>query len=176
MKTIHPAPLPRSSSLRLYNLIFPLFFFFVVPITWIWPLFIFGNLAIDCAVLCFCLKLFNPRNWKQGFKKTWWKVWLLGYLGDVLGCVILFAIGFIPYSETLYPIEMAVYYNPWSHPVGLLLVCLTIILAGFALYFLDSRLALRKSGLSVKGRRKAALIISIATAPYVLLIPTSLFF
>lgn len=63
---------------------------------------------------------------------------------------------------------MAVYYNPWSHPVGLLLVCLTIILAGFALYFLDSRLALRKSGLSVKGRRKAALIISIATAPYVL--------
>lgn len=158
---------------RLYNIIFPLFFFFFIPFSYIWLAVVFGNLIIDCLILALCLKAVRPQKWKSSFRKCWWRIWLCGYGCDLIGTLFLLAIYLIPAptDQALFAIQNAIAYNPWSSVAALLCVCLAILIAGVAIYYFDSRILSKRTSLPVSACRRISLILAILTAPYLMLLP-----
>lgn len=170
-----------QSGIRLYNMIFPLFFFLVFPFSWLWFLVIFGNLIIDTAVVSFCLRKEKPALRKQVIKKSWWKVWGLGYLSDFLGCFVLFVL--IEVADFLVPFSLAwnefvngVFYNPWGNIFSLLFIIVILFLIGLIIYGFNVRFSFRKTRLKKSQIRKISRALAICTTPYVLLIPMTLFY
>lgn len=169
-----------NSKNRLYNMIFPLFFLFLYPFTWVWLLVIFGNLAIDTLVVYFCLRKVKKEVRRQVIRKSWYKVWGFGYLSDVLGFIILIAIIYgmdflLPFSLKLNAFENAVMYNPWESFPALLFVFMILLLTGWMIYRFNVRFSFSKTNLKKQQIRKIALALAVFTTPYVLLFPLSLF-
>jgi len=68
---------------RLNNVFFPVWLLFLFP-----PLILVSllvNFLVDSAVIIFGLRGIGVTDWKPIYKATWWKVWLLGFLADIIG-------------------------------------------------------------------------------------------
>lgn len=78
--------------MKTYNVIFPIWFLLFFPPVILITL--FGNYVIDSIVLIVCFYLFkisnSQINLKTFYKKSILKVWLYGFLADILGALILF--------------------------------------------------------------------------------------
>ena len=165
---------------RMYNLIFPIFFLFLYPFTWIWVMVIFGNLAIDTLVVWWCLRKEKKTVRRQALRKSWYKVWGFGYLSDVIGFLIIIAVVYgqsflMPFTNSRLAFQNAVFYNPWENIWALLFVLAVLLLTGCLIYKFNVRFSFRKTGLRRSRIRKTALALAVLTTPYVLLFPLSLF-
>ncbi|WP_294186413.1 hypothetical protein [uncultured Clostridium sp.] len=62
-----------KSSIKFYNLIFPIWLIWLFPLTWI--IILPGNFIIDSLVLLITLKVLNINEKKNVYKKAILKVW-----------------------------------------------------------------------------------------------------
>ena len=69
----------------------------------------------------------------------------------------------------------ALRWNPFDNTVALLWTVLSIVISGICIYIFDSKFAFNKTDLSEKHKKLISLMMTIFTAPYVMLIPTCLF-
>ena len=60
-------------SVTLYNVMFPIWFFFFFP-TWVWGLLLPANLGIDALVLWFGSKRLEIQNWKELREAVIWRI------------------------------------------------------------------------------------------------------
>ncbi len=161
---------------RLYNVMFPLWFLMLWPMAWLLVLPI--NFGIDSAVLliaCACMKLGDK---KQIWKKSILKIWLFGFAADLLaGAILLFATVAPTFMDQMGDwwdenIAGPISANPFSNLWALLFVLLMVALAGLVIYLLNRRFSFRRLDLPAKTAHRLSLTLAIATAPYVLLVPT----
>lgn len=151
----------KKRSVRLYNVLFPIWFFYFFPTVWL--LILPVNFLVDSLVLWLSAK-------RQGIedKMTLWKkhilpVWGIGFLSDLVGAGLIYLIYMI-----LAPFPLI---NLHLFPGTTLLSIPGVILAGYLIYYLNKKLAFRKSSLDPAAIHKLCLHLAIFTAPYTMLIP-----
>ena len=148
-------------SVRLYNVMFPIWFFFFFPSVWL--LILPVNFLVDSLVV-----LLSAKRQKLETPKALWKqhilpVWGIGFLSDLMGAGLTFGL-YLLFGDLL---DLNVHLFP-----GATLISIPgTILAGVLIYFLNRKLTFRKSQLDPVAIHKLCLHLAIFTAPYTMLIP-----
>ena len=155
----------KDNSIRLYNVMFPIWFFFFFPIAWL--LILPVNFGVDSLVLMLSARKQQVEDRKALWKKHILPVWGIGFLSDLIGAALLFPI-FLLIGES--PLVDG-FLNPVLFPGATITAIPGVILAGFMIYFLNKKLTFRKSTLDAAVIHKLCLHLAIFTAPYTMLIP-----
>lgn len=170
-----------KKGVKLYNVIFPLWLLWLIPITWLVVL--PANFLIDLAVVVLTLKFLQVPDIKKITKKVILKVWALGFIADFIGTAAMFMANIIEFDyqtnlgKWWYEnITNAVYYNPFDNIYALIWVTVCVVLTAYCIYFLNYKISLRKTELNHDLRKKLALSLAIFTASYLFYLPTAWFF
>lgn len=171
----------KNNNVKLYNLIFPIWILWLMPITWIVVL--PANYLIDLLVVTLTLKLLKVQDIKQHVKPVILKVWIFGFVADFIGTAAMFMSGVINFNyETelgkwwYTNIANAVSYNPFTSIYSVLWVTACVIITGFFIYVFNYRICLKKSSLDTVQKKKLSLSLAIFTAPYLFYLPTTWFY
>lgn len=166
---------------KLYNVLFPLWFLLLVPISWL--IVIPANFVIDLLALLLAMKLLRMPDIGKNLKSAVLKSWLAGFAADLVGGGAMFlsvlAGEFLPgpvRSWVYHNITEAVMVNPFSSVGGFLWTAGCVALAGGIIYLLNLKFCLKKTTLSLAQKRKLALAMALVTAPYLFFVPTVLLY
>ena len=77
----------QNKPVRLYNVLFPLWFLMIFPVTWL--IVLPGNFLIDSLVLIISLRVLKIAEWKSWYKRHILKVFGFGLLADAIGAAFL---------------------------------------------------------------------------------------
>ena len=165
----------RSKSVRLYNVLFPIWFLMYLFPSWLPPVMLVFNFAFDTLVLALAAR------WQKigGIRKLWrqsiLRLWLLGFAADILGALLNLGIYFGimaladlggVWAEALYG-----FWHPLNFPGSTVFAIPGAALAGLLIYWFNRRLSFRRTGLPAQTIHKLCLALAVATAPYTMLIP-----
>ncbi|SCJ60058.1 Uncharacterised protein [uncultured Clostridium sp.] len=160
-------------EVRLNNVIFPIW------MMWIFPplalLALVGNFVIDSVVILVSFAVFKVMKSTglsigQLYKKSILKVWVFGFLADIIGAVMLFVIMLA--CENNNELVSAICYNPFNNIIGFLIVVAAVLLAVVLIWIFNYYIVFNKLIQDSKVRIKIALTIAIVTMPWTYLIPT----
>jgi hypothetical protein len=164
---------------KLYNVIFPIWFLiFFPPIIF---LTLAGNFIIDSLVILVCFFSFkladSYENLETFYKKTILKVWIIGFLADILGAAILFIIGFWgDFWGMSNELISAVNYDPFSNRWAVAIIIFSMLVSATFIFLFNYRITFKNQKLEKKIRFKLALTIAIITMPWTFLLPTKWFY
>ena len=161
----------RTKEVKLYNVLFPIWFLMLYPITWL--LVIPGNFIIDSLVLLLGMYLLKIDEKKDFYKNNILKVFLFGFLADLIGSLFLLLTYAFGENEWWYEYILApVSENPYDNVYALLYTCMAVVISGVLIYVFNRFISFRKVK-EISKRRILSLILAIMTTPYLFLIPTS---
>ena len=173
----------KKNSVKLYNLIFPIWLLWVIPITWLVVL--PANFLIDLLVVVLTMKYLKVQEIKMNAKSVILKVWIFGFIADFIGTAAMFMANVIdsnfdfntPLGQWWYNnITNAVSYNPFENIYSLVWVTACVIITSCFIYLFNYKFCLKKSTLDDEHKKKLALSLAIFTAPYLFYLPTAWFF
>jgi hypothetical protein len=156
-----------KKEIKLYNIIFPIWSIFLIPIGWIVVL--PANFIIDSVVFIAALAVLRISDKKTKYRKCILRIWGYGFLADIIGAGFLFILLFFDYFGS------NIAYNPLSSPIAFIVTSIGVILAGICIYLFNYTKVLPLIDLEDHQRKKIAIIIAVLTMPYTMYIPTSLF-
>ncbi|MGB4198652.1 MAG: hypothetical protein WBJ82_06065, partial [Tepidanaerobacteraceae bacterium] len=133
-------------GIKLYNVIFPiwllLFFPPVILVT------IVGNFIIDSLVICICyfaFKLSDNLALKTFYTGSIYKVWVFGFMSDLIGAAILFTTGILGDSLGIpYEIYSAINFDPFSNPVALAIIVFAMAVSALLIFLLNYKVTFKK--------------------------------
>lgn len=151
-----------KKEIRLYNILFPVWMFFVLP-TPVWILILPANFAIDSLVLWLA-----ARHYKLGAFKLWEhsiaRIWIIGFLSDFIGAALILSLMLL--------IEgIGLSWDTFHFPGTTLLSLPGVVLAGWLIDLLNRHFAFKKCKLDAETICRLSLLLAIFTAPYAMLIP-----
>ena len=155
----------KDNSVRLYNIMFPIWFLLLFPPLWLVILPV--NFGVDSLVLMLSARKQQVEDRKALWKKHILPVWGIGFLSDILGAVLLFGLYLLIVESPL----VDTWLNPVLFPGSVITAIPGVILAGFLIYILNKKLTFRKSQLDPAVIHRLCLHLAIFTAPYTMLIP-----
>lgn len=146
-----------KKSIKIYDIVFPLWVFFLFPLTM--PIALGLNFLVDSLVLYIAARFLKLENKAFVWRKSILKIWLLGFLSDIIGALLNLALFFI-----LIPI--------FDNFLAFTLISIPgIILAGYLIYLFGKKFYFSKTNLSDEQIKKLSLTFAIFTAPYLMMIP-----
>lgn len=160
-------------EVKLNNVIFPIWMMWIFP-----PLALLalaGNFVIDSIVILAAFAIFKVVKSTgisigQLYKKSILKVWVFGFLADIVGAIMLFVIMLA--CENNNELVAAICYNPFNNIVGFLVVAAAVLLAVVLIWIFNYYIVFNKLIKDSKIRMKIVLTIAIVTMPWTYLIPT----
>lgn len=167
--------LSKKKEIKLYNVIFPIWFLLFFP-----PVIFFtliGNFIIDSIVIALCYAVFKLSaaipDLKSFYKRSILKVWLLGFAADIAGAVLLFAVGSFG-SQIGIPNKYltGINYDPYGNPASLLILVFAMLVSAALILFFNYKYTFAGQIENKKLRFKVALTIAIITMPWTFLLPT----
>ncbi|SKA79281.1 hypothetical protein SAMN05443428_10328 [Caloramator quimbayensis] len=166
-------------KIKLYNIIFPIWFLLFLPPVIIITL--IGNFTIDSLVIMACFFVFRlgniQNNLKTFYKKSILKVWIFGFLADIIGASILFLLEMVGnYLKLPNELITAIDYDPFSHPVAVVIIIFSMLIAAVFIFVFNYKFTFKKQIEDKKLRLKVAITIAIITMPWTFLLPTKLFY
>ena len=173
----------KQKQTVLYNLLLPFWILIFVP-SLLWLVLIPLNYLLDRIILRWSLGDMPDKG--LFCRKHTWKVCLVGFLGDMIGAILMVAALFLTAlpgtlsdnadgHPLLDKITYGVGFNPFSNVLSFIIVLAAIFLAGLIIYLID-KAVLKKVGLSLEQAKKSALRIALITAPYLFLFPSSILY
>lgn len=154
-----------------YNLIFPIWSIIIIP-----PLFLLtmpANFIVDSLVCLIGLWLTSGPIWKP-YKKHIFKVFLFGYLADIIGAMPLVLLSCIAgYSDKENRFIEALSYNVFTRIDTTLLMTLIIALVGWLIYYFNRKFVFKTE--DPKRAHILSLLLAIFTAPYFFYFPVDWF-
>ncbi len=170
----------NKKGITLYNIIFPIWLLLWFP-SWLWLIIIPLNYLVDRAVFTILAKKAKPELNTQFFRQNTWKLFLRGFGADFIGTLFLliptlFDIIFDFSNKSFLDFNQALSYAPFSNPLALIYTIIAIAFAGFLIYKFDKKALLKMGVFGEAEAKKIALLLAIITAPYLYLLPGSLFY
>ncbi|MFA6807953.1 MAG: hypothetical protein WCR27_03050 [Eubacteriales bacterium] len=168
-----------NTELKLFNVIFPIWLLlFFPPVIFIT---LVGNFIIDSLVILACYFMYKLANrqsidWKTFYKQSILKVWLFGFLADIIGGLILFIIGIMDSLGLNYEIVYAINYDPFSQLGAILIIILAMLVSGLLIFLFNYKITFKNQIIDKKLRFNIAVTIAIITIPWTFLIPTKLIY
>ncbi|MBZ4663578.1 MAG: hypothetical protein JG776_1293 [Caloramator sp.] len=165
-------------NVKLYNIILPLWMLMFLP-----PLIIIslvGNFVIDSLVVIGCFYAFKVAetgfNLKEFYKKHILKVWGFGFLSDFIGAFVIFLVNMFDGIFNLnWRFVGSVNFNPFESVLAVIVVLISIAVAGFFIYFFNYRFVFNKIEDRAL-RHKISLTLAIITMPWTFLIPSKIIY
>ena len=152
----------KKNNVKLYNVIFPIWLLWLLPITWI--VILPANFIIDLIVIVLTLKCLKVENIKNHAKSIIFKVWIVGFIADFIGTGVMLISNVIDFDYSTGTgkwwyenITNAVSYNPFGSAYALLWVTLSVAVTALLIYLFNYNLVLRKSRLDNGQKKKLAL-------------------
>lgn len=139
-----------------------------------------GNFIIDSLVVIGCFYayklLYAGFNLKEFYKKHILKVWGFGFLADFIGALVIFLVNTLDGIFNLnWQFVGSVNFNPFESVLALIVVLISIAVAGYFIYFFNYRYVFNK--IEDKAlRHKLSLTIAIITMPWTFLIPSKILY
>lgn len=171
----------KKKSIKLYNVIFPIWLLCLIPMTWV--IVLPANFLIDLLVVVLTMKYLKVKEIKLNAKSVILKVWIFGFIADFIGTSAMFMANVIDfnYQTSLGKwwynnITNAVSYNPFESLYAILWITTCVIITSFFIYLFNYKFCLKKSTLDDEQKKKVALSLAIFTAPYLFYLPTAWFF
>ncbi|MDD2569154.1 MAG: hypothetical protein PHN47_03180 [Clostridia bacterium] len=158
----------------LYNVFFPVWFLLIFPVSWLVVL--PANFIIDSIVLLVAGKALNLLELKNIYKSTIIKVWIFGFLADIIGAGLLFLTQTFNGSFWSEYIGNPVAYNPWDNWYSFAYVLGAIVISAVFIYIFNMKISFKKLEISKKQKQILALVLAIFTAPYLFLLPSQLMY
>ena len=143
----------RNKQVRLYNVLFPLWFLMIFPVTWL--IVLPGNFLIDSLVLIVTLRVLKITDKKAWYKRYILKIFGFGMLADVIGAAFLFLMMILE----VYDIRNE-----------LLLTIPAMLVSAAMIFVFNYCVTFRK--VEKQTRLRLALTFAIVTAPYTFLVPS----
>ncbi|MGE4353580.1 MAG: hypothetical protein AB7D36_05800 [Oscillospiraceae bacterium] len=167
---------------KLYNMIFPVWLLWLIPITWIVVL--PANFLLDLAVILSTMKYLKITEIKQKSKSVIFKTWILGFIADFIGTFFMLSVSLIDSKLSLdtafgkwwYYNMNAVTYSPLDNIYSILWTAICVVITALFIYLLNYKICFKKLEIEDALKKKLALSLAIFTAPYLFFLPTSLFF
>ena len=122
---------------------------------------------IDRAVLILGFKLFGKEKVWHNWKKSIVKSWIFGYISDIAATVILLVFEY--FAGVLY--DTSVLANTIYKPGAFICTLVSVLAAGILIYVFNAKIALNKTELDDKAKKKVALLMALLTMPYPFFIP-----
>lgn len=170
----------NKKSVKLYNVIFPIWLLWMLPMTWIVVL--PANFVIDLLVVVLTMKYLKIPSIKQNAKAVILRVWLMGFAADFIGTLAMFVSVLIDFdNQTVWGnwwyshITNAVSFNPFDNIFAFVWVTVCVLLTAFFIYFFNYKWCLKKADLNDAQKKKIALSLAVFTAPYLFYLPTKWF-
>lgn len=166
-------------EVKLYNIIFPIWLLiFFPPIIFIT---LAGNFVIDSLVILACVSIFklaiNSEERKSFYKNSIIKVWLFGFLADIIGAAILFILGILgEYFGLSYELVSAIDFDPFSNPLAVMIIVFAMLVSALFIFLYNYKITFRELIKDNSVRFKVALTIAIVTMPWTFLLPTKWFY
>ena len=165
----------RCKSIRLYNVLFPIWFLMYLYPSWL-PLAVLGfNFAFDSLVLVLAARWQKLTGIRRLWQRTILKVWLLGFAADLLGALLNLAVyfGTVALADLggVWAEILNGFWHPLNFPGATVFAIPGAALAGWLIYRFNRRFAFRHAGLPAQTVNRLCLALAIATAPYTMLIP-----
>ena len=164
-----------NKKVTLYNVMFPIWMLILFPQAWI--LVIPINFLIDSLVILITGKIRKLKNTIECYKKSILKTFLFGFLADIIGAFIILIPILLPNkifeNVVLNNIRNAIMSNPFTNIFALMYVMVAIIVSMFFIYNFNSRFVFKKLDIDDKDKKVLGLIVTLVTAPYTFLIPTT---
>ena len=117
----------KKKSIKLYNVIFPIWLLWLIPMTWV--IVLPANFLIDLLVVVLTMKYLKVQEIKMNAKSVILKVWIFGFIADFIGTAAMFMANVIDfnYQTSLGKwwynnITNAVSYNPFESLYAILWV------------------------------------------------------
>ncbi|MBE6022991.1 MAG: hypothetical protein E7231_07125 [Cellulosilyticum sp.] len=171
----------KTNSIKLYNLIFPIWLLWIFPLTWI--IILPGNLIIDWLVVTLSMKYLKITDIKEKVNKVILRVYLIGFLSDFIGTLGMFLSLILDFdSNTAFGkwwqeyMVSAVSYNAFENIYSFLWVTICLLLAALSIYLLNYHISFKKLDITLIQRKKLSLSLAIFTAPYLFYLPTKYFY
>lgn len=179
----------RKGEVRLYNMILPPFMLMMF-LPKLWFISLVGNFIID-SVMVLIISLIMFRKVSGVFyKKSIFKVWLLGFASDFIGVIYLLIISRIAYSSDAYYYKerdsvfrkyltganRAFSHCDTSSFWAVVYLASGILVAAIFIFLFNYFISLRKTDLTKKQRLFSSIILAVCTAPYTFLLPADLFY
>lgn len=142
-----------KKEMRLYNILFPIWFLLFIPITWVVVL--PANFVIDSLVILITMKMIGVKFKKRMYKESILKVWGFGFLSDIIGAAFLFV--------TMWILELAVPGEDYLY------LAIAVLISAIFIFIFNYKISFK--GYDRNTRFKMALSLAILTAPYTFLIP-----
>lgn len=127
---------------------------------------VIGNLLIDGIVIYTVLKKKQAIPSRKKLMRLIFLAWIFGFIADLIGvALVLF------FSEA-YILSA---YRIWDDPKTVLLYLLVVIVIGFLIYLFNSWTC-KRFGIEKEAAQKVGIAMGIITAPWLFLLPGSLFY
>ena len=170
-----------NKGVKLYNVIFPIWLLWIIPITWI--VVIPANFIIDLTVIVLTLKYLKVTDIKSKAKSVILKTWILGFVADFIGTVFMLLSIIISFDTTTQfgrwwydNITSAVACFPFSSIYSILWITICTMITSAFIYIFNYKICFKKLEIQDTEKKKLALSVAIFTAPYLFYLPTSWFF
>ncbi|PLX26164.1 hypothetical protein C0581_05140 [Candidatus Parcubacteria bacterium] len=152
-----------KKTVKLYNVFFPIYVMvFFPPIIF---LVLIGNFVIDAVVIVSVLYFSKALSTIKHKRKYITKAWGYGFLADICAALLLLV---LEWAGLVYS------YKPFESVSNVMFIFFAIVVGGVFVGIFNYRLALR-NGLNKKIALRQALFMGIITAPWMFLLPLSLF-
>ncbi len=163
--------------MKVYNVIFPMWLLLFFPPVIFGTM--IGNFLIDSLVIVLCYYVFSMKQTipmlGTFYKKSIWKVWIFGFLADIIGAAILFVCAIVEVFGLSYEVTSAISYNPFSEPLALAIVGLAMFVSTVCIFLFNYYLSFKNMLEDKKLRMKVALTIALTTIPWTFLLPMDWF-
>lgn len=166
-------------EVKLYNVIFPIWLLlFFPPVIFIT---LAGNFIIDSLVVIICFFMFKLTNvhtdLKTFYKKSILKVWLFGFLADIVGAALMFVVAILGDSFGIpHELASAINFNPFSNAAAVCVIAFAMIVSGVLIFILNYGITFKQQIEDKHLRFKVALATAIITIPWSFLLPTKWFY
>lgn len=159
----------KDKSIKLYNLFFPIFFYYLMPPTMLFIL--VSNFIFDSIVLLGIAYFLRCDSIKDLYKKTIVKTWLFGFFADSIAAFVVMAV--LDCARTIFKeIINSIGRNPFENVYALIFVLIMIFFTGIWIYLFNSSFVFKKIDMEEKQKKIMCLSLAVLTAPWTFLIPS----
>ncbi len=155
----------KRHTIRLYNLIFPIWIFWMVP-SLLWLLLLPANFLWDSLVLLAAAGWLRLQGKKELWKRSIVKVWLIGFAADFAGAALSLALMLL--LNTFLDSHI---FDPYHFPGATLHAIPGVCLAGWLIWRLNRRYSFGKADISEAMAGRLSLLLAVFTAPYLMMLP-----
>ena len=142
----------NGKEIKLYNILFPIWFILLIPTAWIVILPV--NFIVDSLVILIGMKIIGINSkWKM-YKRSILKVWIFGFISDIIGSLVMLG---------------ALYVNDGIRGDELYLTIPAVMIAAIFIfifnYFISFKYCDRREKFIM------SIFLAVMTAPYTFMIP-----